>query len=364
MPRRPRRDRPGLLHHVMNRGIARRTVFETREDLRAMKCLLAQRVREGRIEVHAFAILTTHFHLILRSLDGEVSESVRLLEHPYVRRFNRGRRRDGPLFRGRFLSIPVESTFYFQTLVRYIDQNPVDARLVARAEEYEHGSAIALSAETLRTPWLSRDLVDAFLTPHLSRGLTRADAYRAAFAPRLTPAQRRFVEARLGHPSREDDPLDSLVASAPPEVLGWMVRKARLADHTKPGLPVADGRAVVTEVAARRARDGAATVATGPRRVRSPWDLAEVALLHDLAGETFSAIARRRSLHESYAYRLYEEHRGAVEADAAYGRILGDLACFVIDQQHRSRGLDSRAAAALSERLLGRSAARRVDSAP
>ena len=51
MPRRPRYDAPGRLHHVMNRGIARRTVFETRADIRYFLALLAREVRAGRLEV-------------------------------------------------------------------------------------------------------------------------------------------------------------------------------------------------------------------------------------------------------------------------------------------------------------------------
>ena len=187
--------------------------------------------------------------------------------------------------------------------------------------------------------------------PWTARGLSPADAYRATFPPRLSPAQRRFVESRLAHPARGADPLDGLVAGANPEVFGWMVRKARLADHTKPGLPVADARAVVAEITARRARGADTDVAIGSRRRRSAWDRAEVALLHDLAGETFSAIARRRDLHESYAYRLYEEHRVAIGADRAYGDIAADLARSVIEQQHRSSGLDPKALVALLRRL-------------
>src|SRR5436190_877467 len=130
MPRRPRADRPGRLHHVMNRGIARRTVFETRADRRKFLALLAREVREGGIELHAFVILGTHYHLLVRSLDGRLSETMRRVQNAYVRWFNRMRRRDGPLFRGRFRSIPLESTRYAHTLIRYIDQNPVEARLV------------------------------------------------------------------------------------------------------------------------------------------------------------------------------------------------------------------------------------------
>jgi len=95
MPRSPRTDRPGQLHHVMNRGIARRTVFETRADVRAFLCLLAVAVRRRPIEVVACCVLTTHFHLVLRSRDGRLSATLRWTLNLYVRWFNRRGRSPG-----------------------------------------------------------------------------------------------------------------------------------------------------------------------------------------------------------------------------------------------------------------------------
>jgi hypothetical protein len=135
----------------MNRGIARRTVFETRGDVRGFLALLARAVRARRSEGRAYAILATHFHLLLRSLDGEVSETLRWVPGPFVRRVNRSRRRDGPHFRGRFRSIAVESASHPHTLVRSIDQNSVEACLVARAEDDEDGSAHAFVADGRRS---------------------------------------------------------------------------------------------------------------------------------------------------------------------------------------------------------------------
>ena len=92
----------------MNRGLARRTVFETRQDVRAFLARLALCVRRGELEVHAYCVLTTHYHLLVRSR-GKLSEGLRRVQNDYVRWFNRARRRDGPLFRGRFLSKHVGS---------------------------------------------------------------------------------------------------------------------------------------------------------------------------------------------------------------------------------------------------------------
>jgi len=97
---RPRGDRPGAWHHVMNRGLARRPAFENRADIRFFLSLLARKVRQGQLELHAYAILTTHFHLLVRSPRGELSDAMMWIEAQYVRRFNRRRERDGSLSAG------------------------------------------------------------------------------------------------------------------------------------------------------------------------------------------------------------------------------------------------------------------------
>ena len=89
MARRPRLDEPDAWHHVMNRGIAKRTLFEGLADVRFFLSRVARAVRAGRIEVHTYCVMTTHFHLLVRSLGGELSGVMRQMQLDYVRRFNR-----------------------------------------------------------------------------------------------------------------------------------------------------------------------------------------------------------------------------------------------------------------------------------
>lgn len=341
MPRLPRVDRIGLLHHVINRALARRTAFETRRDVRVFLALLAIAVRQGRIEVHAYSILPTHFHLLVRSLDGRLSETMRRIENGYVRWFNRTRRRDGPLFRGRFRSFPVESARYAHVLFRYLDQNPVGARLVRDALAYPYGSAASQSGAGRRTRWLCRSLVDEFLRRALDAGVERTLAYRRTFAPHLSPSLARFVERRARGLVREPDALDDLVGSANPGVRAWMVRKAKLADGTRPGLPMATPEAVaaVVEEHHRGAPDD--RVSVGPWAERSFRDVAIVVLLRDVAGETYEAVARRGKATLTDAWRRYSEHRHALEADVRYGALVVDLARRAIDRDHAASQIDA-----------------------
>src|SRR5437762_1564511 len=99
-----RDDAPGAMHHVMNRALGRRTLFETEEDARSFLARAADAVRRGEIRLHSFTLLTTHFHLIVTSVDGRLSASIGRTESEFARGFNDRRTRDGPLVRGRFRS--------------------------------------------------------------------------------------------------------------------------------------------------------------------------------------------------------------------------------------------------------------------
>ncbi len=72
MPRRDRGDRPGSTHHVMNRGISRRTIFLVDADRRYFLSRVAREVRSGVLILHAFVLMDNHFHLLVRSSVGRL----------------------------------------------------------------------------------------------------------------------------------------------------------------------------------------------------------------------------------------------------------------------------------------------------
>ena len=158
MARKLRNDRPGAAFHVMNRGIARRTIFDSPADYRFFLACLARAVRRKEIEVLAYALLRTHFHLFVRSLGG-LSQAMQRIQLRHVRRFNRLHRRDGPLLRNRFRSKEVDSPTYGRNVVHYTHENPVLARLCEHPSEYAWSSA-GLCA-TGRIPlWFSTDALE------------------------------------------------------------------------------------------------------------------------------------------------------------------------------------------------------------
>lgn len=324
MPRHPRNDAPNTWHHVMNRAIARRTLFESRADIRFFLSRLALEVRAGRVELHAFSILTTHFHLLVRSPEGELSAVMQRVQNEYARWFNRARRRDGPLHRGRFLSKRVETLAYRELLVRYIDANPVSAGVVSSAELYPHGSARGYARE--RGPiWLERTWVESTVRRHA--GIERYDPrrYAESFGPRRATNAVELVERRLMRAGHEPDPLDELLQSSVGDLRAWMRRKAALADGTEIGVPVCDEDSVCAVVVESQSRSGSWGVRPG-RRAIDAWPVAQVALLRGLCGSTLVGAGARMGRTASNAWVLEGRHRRWVEEDESYATRVAVLA--------------------------------------
>ncbi len=101
MPRSRRQDYEGAWQHAMNRGIDRNSVFRSDDDRYIFcDCLAVAMPRYG-VQVHAYCLLGNHFHLLLFSETGRLSDAMRFLAGRFTQRINYRDGRDGPLFRGR-----------------------------------------------------------------------------------------------------------------------------------------------------------------------------------------------------------------------------------------------------------------------
>jgi len=309
----PREDEPGAWHHVMNRGVAKRTLFERNGDMRMFQTLLAREVRAKTIEVHAYSFMATHFHLLVRSPSGCLSRAMQRMQLGYSIYFNRTRGRDGPLVRGRFRSKRVTSDAYRMALVAYIEWNPVDAGLVTSPAHYPHGSASHYQRSD-GPRWLERSWVEGCVRAVTATECYRPADYLEAFGQEVFTPLRRVVGARIGR-GWSRDPLQDLVKSAPSDVLRWMRQRARLADGTRPGLPVAD--VVTLESLIEAAAFGVCWRLKGAR-TRSGWKTARAALSYDLCGLSQDVISVRMGCSIAQISNLIREHRRRINNDAEY----------------------------------------------
>jgi len=156
MPRQPRIDFPGLPQHLIVRGNDRKPIFFTRDDrFRFLDCLGEARTRRA-CDLHAFVLMPNHVHILAtpRELHA-MSRMMQDVGRAYVAYVNKRHGRSGALYEGRFRSSLVETTRYFLACMRYIEMNPVRARLSVRPDAYEwssHGQNITGEPGGLLTP--------------------------------------------------------------------------------------------------------------------------------------------------------------------------------------------------------------------
>ena len=127
MPRRARIDAPGALHHIIIRGIERKPVFRDERDYQSFLERLGLVLTETSTPCYAWALLSNHIHLLLRTGLIPISTVMRRLLTGYAQQFNRRHNRHGHLFQNRYKSILCEEDPYLLELVRYIHLNPLRA---------------------------------------------------------------------------------------------------------------------------------------------------------------------------------------------------------------------------------------------
>ena len=137
MPRQARLDAPGLLQHVMARGIERRKLFRDDNDRNSFLERLANILEETQTQCYAWALIPNHFHILLRTGPTPLSKTMCRLMTGYAVTFNKRHKRSGYLFQNRYKSVVCEEDPYRLELIRYIHLNPLRAKLVQDLKELD-----------------------------------------------------------------------------------------------------------------------------------------------------------------------------------------------------------------------------------
>ena len=199
MPRPICPEIPGHPLHVIQRGHLQAACFFGEEDCAAYLGWLGRYAAGCGCSVHAYVLMGNHVHLLLTpSRAGGVAGLMRSLSERYARYVGDVHHRDGALWEDRYEAVPVHVGRYLLSCMRYIELNPVRARVVAWPGHYRWSS--------FRANALGQN--DALLTPHahycaLGRDAgSRQAAYRALFQELASavPSRRAKVRARTGGP--------------------------------------------------------------------------------------------------------------------------------------------------------------------
>lgn len=151
----------GALYHVTSRGDRKSVIYRDDADRRAWIETLDRVCQRHNFLVHCYCQMGNHYHLLVETLDGNLSQGMRQLNGLYTQHFNRHHKQVGHLFQGRYKSILVQKESYLLELTRYVVLNPLRANVVGRLEEWPWSSHRFFMGEAdapqwLETNWLLR----------------------------------------------------------------------------------------------------------------------------------------------------------------------------------------------------------------
>jgi len=135
MARRPRVDLAGF-HHIVNRGVAQSDIFLCDEDKATFLEILCKACDIYKVNVHDYCLMDNHFHLLVETTDENLSLFMRRISSNHAVFFNKKYKRTGHLWQGRYKSWYIVDETYLYTLFRYIEHNPIEAKMVQKIGEY------------------------------------------------------------------------------------------------------------------------------------------------------------------------------------------------------------------------------------
>ena len=159
MPRKPRLEFENAFYHVMNRGRGRQLIFHDEEYYLAFIDLLKVVHERFGCIIHAYCLMGNHYHLLIETPNANLSRVMRHINGVYTQMYNRLKKTDGSLFRGRFKSILVDKDAYILQLSRYIHRNPIDMKrpLVLKLEKYQWSSYPVYVNKLKKPDWLTTE---------------------------------------------------------------------------------------------------------------------------------------------------------------------------------------------------------------
>jgi REP-associated tyrosine transposase len=307
----------GAVWHVTSRGNEQRSMFRDDQDRRGFLEVLARVVERFHWRLHAFVLMTNHYHLLLETPEPTLSRGMRELNGIYTQRFNRRHKRVGHLLQGRFKSILVEKEAHLLELTRYVVLNPVRAGIVPRPERHRWSNYRATAGLTPAPRWL-----DACWTV----------AQFSSDAATATRLYREFVEAGMSSKARPLESVRGQVFLGTESFRREMLERVRLAADSEeiPRSQRLLQRPSLEEIAQSFRR----VLGSEDFLIARKGDAAARAMYAYIARtqglERFPAIGRALTVRASWAARLARRGEAMVMRDESFrreaSRIIEDLA--------------------------------------
>lgn len=140
MARSVRIEYSGCVYHITSRGIERRDIYQDDKDRSYFLRYLGNVFKLYGVLIYGYCLLTNHYHLLLETIEANLSQAMQWLNTSYVAYFNSRHKRVGHLFQGRYKAFIIDKDSYLVEVSRYLHLNPVRARIVKRPEDYRWSS--------------------------------------------------------------------------------------------------------------------------------------------------------------------------------------------------------------------------------
>ena len=169
---------PGAIYHLTSRGDRREPIYRDDADRRTQLGILAQALDRFDAKVLAYCLMGNHYHLVLQTHQANLSRLMRHFNGVYTQQFNRRHGLVGHLFQGRFKAILVDRDAYLLSLCRYVERNPLAAKLVRDVANWPWSSYGVHVGRVAAPDWLDVHTLQGMLLQRQPKGA--ADHRRAA----------------------------------------------------------------------------------------------------------------------------------------------------------------------------------------
>ena len=154
MSRPLRLEFPGALYHLTARGDRREPIFEDDDDRVQLLNVLARGLERFDANCYAYCLMSNHYHFVVQTRRGNLSRLMRHVNGVYTQAYNQRHDESGHLFQGRFKAVVVDRDAYFLEVCRYVDLNPVRAKMVRRPQDWQWSSYRAHTGLIPPPAWL------------------------------------------------------------------------------------------------------------------------------------------------------------------------------------------------------------------
>ncbi len=170
---------PGAVYHVTSRGDRREPIFADDEDRRRLIAIVAETLSWADARMLAYCLMGNHYHFVICTHRPNLSRTMRQINGRYSQAFNHRHGLSGHVFQGRFHSVIVDRDSYLLEVCRYVELNPVRAKLAAAPADWPWSSYLAHSGRAPSPGWL--DTTEVLCLLH-GRPIACAAEFRAAAA--------------------------------------------------------------------------------------------------------------------------------------------------------------------------------------